>query len=183
MTDSIIRSLAAGRSLASVSSGWRVVQAWKFSTTQIHSVSFKWALHFVASQVTQLDLRFSFESNRVPFVVWEICWIAHSHDQNSVFWDMLVIIAPLGLPPVLRWPLLVSSSQQLTDLVITNHNILWKSQRRVSDYLVTQRRMVVTFMPDQPAFSQPKTRQKFSWTPGKQLFANTTCGWLQAIFF
>lgn len=102
--------------------------------------------------------------------------------EFSVFWDMLVIIAPLGLPPVLRWPLLVSSSQQLTDLVITNHNILWKSQRRVSDYLVTQRRMVVTFMPDQPAFSQPKTRQKFSWTPGKQLFANTTCGWLQAIF-
>lgn len=56
-------------------------------------------------------------------------------------WDMLVIITPLGLLPVLRWPPLVLSSQQLTDyLVIINHSIFEKTRRRFSDYLVTQRK-------------------------------------------
>lgn len=56
--------------------------------------------------------------------------------EFSIGWDMLVIIAPLSLPPVLRWPLLLSSSQQLTDyLEITNHGVFG-----VSDYLVTQRK-------------------------------------------
>lgn len=76
--------------------------------------------------------------------------------EFSICWDMLVMIASLSLPPVLRWPSLVSSSQQLTDyLVTTNHSIFEKARGGVSDYLITQRKAYSCHIHASPASIQP----------------------------